>query len=343
MALKRITIQDIADACSLSRNTVSKVFNNRGTVPEATRRTVLKKARELGYFQLQPEEEAPDFPASRGHIALLTGSKPLNHSFGSAFITGFTDQICRAGYTLKMYEISPREVESLSLPSSLVLQDVMGILCIELFDREYLQMLSSVGLPTIFMDSFADAGRTLMSGDLICMENYSSTIALTKHLLLCGAKDLAFVGDPTHCMSFAERYMGFCSALQEAGLSPLLPCSILDKDSDAYGDVDWLERKLSAMPRLPHAFVCANDYLAIHLMTALKRRGVAIPRDVMVTGFDGSPESAIVEPALTTVETPSADMGRMSADVLLNRIQNPDRPILQAYVKTTPIFRGSTK
>jgi LacI family transcriptional regulator len=63
----------------------------------------------------------------------------------------------------------------------------------------------------------------------------------------------------------------------------------------------------------------------------------------MITGFDGAPESAIVEPQLTTAAIPSADIGRVAADILLNRIQNPDRPFLRAYVKTTPIFRGSTR
>ena len=84
MALKRVTIQDIADACGLSRNTVSKVFNDRGAVPEATRRSVIQKAHELGYFQLPNGEEPPS--SAQKNIALLTQSKPLNHSFGTFFI-----------------------------------------------------------------------------------------------------------------------------------------------------------------------------------------------------------------------------------------------------------------
>ena len=343
MALKRVTIQQIADACGLSRNTVSKVFNNRGAVPEATKKAVIQKAQELGYYQL-PEESFASPAADRGrNIALLTQSKPLNHNFGSFFIMGFTDQICRAGYTLKMFEISPEELANRTLPPHLLLKDTAGILGIELFDKGYLDMLCSVGLPTIFMDSFADAGRSLMGGDLVCMENYSSSIALTQRLIEAGAREIGFVGDIAHCMSFEERWMGYCAALTEAGLAPSIACSILEKDCEEYGDADWLLDKLSSMPRIPDAFVCANDYLAIHLMTALKKKGLSIPADVMITGFDGSPESAIVEPALTTSSIPSADIGRVTADILLNRIQNPDRPFLRAYVKTIPLFRGSTR
>ena len=97
------------------------------------------------------------------------------------------------------------------------------------------------------------------------------------------------------------------------------------------------------MPRIPDAFVCANDYLAIHLMTALKRKGLSIPGDVMVTGFDGSPESAVVEPALTTAAIPSTDIGRGAAITLFSRINNPNRPHVFLYYKTTPIFRASTR
>ena len=108
MALKRVTMQDIADACGLSRNTVSKIFNDRGAVPEATRKLVLAKAQELGYYQRIQEPEGQAVP--RGSIAVLTQHKLMTHSFGSFFFTSFTDQISRTGYTIKMYEISPEEL-----------------------------------------------------------------------------------------------------------------------------------------------------------------------------------------------------------------------------------------
>lgn len=343
MALKRITIRDIAAACGLSRNTVSKVFNDRGSVPEATRRAVLLKARELGYFNL-PVEDAGAGPSASGlKIALLTQSKPINHNFGAFFISGFTDQICRAGYNLQMYEIAPTELAERVLPPHLALNEIAGILTIELFDQAYLDMLCSVGLPTVFVDSFADSDSAVLKSDLISMENYASTIALTRRLLEAGARGIGFVGDIGHCLSFRERWMGYSSALREACLSPDEACSILAEDSAPYGDTDWLLEKLNGMPRIPDAFVCANDYLAIHLMAALKKKGIAIPGDVMVTGFDGSPESAVVEPALTTVQIPGAEIGRVTADILLNRIQNPERPFLRASVKTTPLFRASTR
>jgi len=117
MSRKRVTMQDIADACGLSRNTVSKIFNDRGSVPEATRKLVLAAAQELGYHQ--HPDETTDAESGKGNLAVLTQHKLLSHNFGAFFITSFTDQISRSGYTLKLYEVSPREIaEKSCLPTS---------------------------------------------------------------------------------------------------------------------------------------------------------------------------------------------------------------------------------
>ena len=100
---------------------------------------------------------------------------------------------------------------------------------------------------------------------------------------------------------------------------------------------------LDRMPHIPDAFVCANDYLAIQLMVALKRRGLSVPNDVMITGFDGSPESAVVDPPLTTAQIPSVEMGRCAAELLHMRIKDTTAPFTIVQYKTTPIFRGTTR
>ncbi len=342
MALRRVTIQDIADACGLSRNTVSKVFNGRGTVQEATRQIVLKKAQELGYIQLP--EEMPVLPAVGGKsVALLTQRKPLSHNFGAYFITSFTNQISRAGYTLQIYEISPGETARKDLPPQLNLEDTAGLLGIELFDRDYQDMLCTLQKPTVFVDGFPRMNLAVMTCDRISMENVSSEFALVNRMIAAGAKRIGFVGDRLHCNSFFERWFGFWSALTEAGLQPDERLCILAEDGICYSDTDWLLSQLDAMPKMPDAFTCANDFLAIHLMTALKRRGLRIPEDVMVTGFDGSPEAAVIEPRLTTAQIPGTEIGRRAASMLIERISQPDAPFRMVYVNTAPIWGGSTR
>ena len=94
--------------------------------------------------------------------------------------------------------------------------------------------------------------------------------------------------------------------------------------------------------QLPDVFVCANDFVAIDLIHALKKRGIRIPEDVLVTGFDNSTESRIIDPHLTTVDIPSSKMGYIAADMLLSRIKEPDTPYRIMHVRTTLKFREST-
>ena len=344
MAIKRVTMQDIADACGLSRNTVSKVFNGRGAVPPGTRSLILQKAADLGYG-LPADKKAPAavIPSAGGSIALLTSSMPVDYHFGTFFVTTFTDQICRAGYTLKMFEISAGELRNRQLPPHFIPGQMAGIVAIELFDPDYLNMICGLGLPTIMIDSPAHALVRPFPCDFVSMENVSSIAAVVQRILELGARRVGFVGDKEHCGSFYERWFGFRMALETAGLTPDESLCILAPDDSPYSSSDWLISRMNRMPALPDAFVCANDFLAIHLMSALKKMGLSIPGDIMVTGFDGTSQSALVEPALTTVQIPSVEIGRMSADILLARIRNPELPYSWTHVRTNPVWRKSTR
>lgn len=341
MAAKKITMQDIADACGLSRNTVSKVFNGRGSVPEATRQQVLEKARQMGYRQLPAAE---DRPAVHGRsIALLTLCMPGRNHYGSNFISSFANRMSRAGYTLMIYEIQPDEHRDCRLPANFVLGNTAGILCIEMFDRRYTDFICRLGLPVIFSDTYARADFSAMAGDFISMENTTSSMAVTSRLIEQGARKLGFVGDHTHCNSFYERFNGFRTAVARGGLTLDPNLCIVEPNSAPYGEAAWLVERLRAMPCLPDAFVCANDYLAVHLMKALKCLDLRIPEDVMVAGFDDSPEATVAEPPLSTVRIPSGEMGFIAAGILLDRIQRPTLPYRCCYVQTTPVWRESSR
>lgn len=341
MAAKKITMQDIADACGLSRNTVSKVFNGRGSVPEATRQQVLEKARQMGYRQLPAAE---DRPAVQGRsIALLTLCMPGRNHYGSNFISSFANRMSRAGYTLMIYEIQPDEHRDCRLPANFVLENTAGILCIEMFDRRYTDFICRLGLPVIFSDTYARADFSAMAGDFISMENTTSSMAVTSRLIERGARKLGFVGDHTHCNSFYERFNGFRTAVARGGLTLDPNLCIVEPNSAPYGEAAWLVERLRAMPCLPDAFVCANDYLAVHLMKALKCLNLRIPEDVMVAGFDDSPEATVAEPPLSTVRIPSGEMGFIAAGILLDRIQRPTLPYRCCYIQTTPVWRSSTR
>ncbi|MBR6966514.1 MAG: LacI family DNA-binding transcriptional regulator [Clostridia bacterium] len=341
MPPKRVTMQNIADACGLSRNTVSKVFNGRGSVPQSTRELVLQKARVLGYGSPLQEEFEP--PENAGHIALLTRFLPDQFHFGSLFMSSFTDQLSRAGYTMKVFVISPEEFEGQQLPPHFIPEQTAGIVGLELFDQKYVDMLCRLGIPMVLTDSPTEAGTSLMECDYVTMENTAGIIALVDRLAAAGARRIGFVGDVAHCGSFKERWIGFQLGMQRNGLKLDQRFCICEPDASPYDDSAWLFSRFDQMPSLPDAFVCANDYLAIHLMLSLKKKGLSIPKDIMITGFDGTSQSAFTDPPLTTVQIYSTETGHMAANILLNRIRNNSFPFTWTRVKTTPVWRESIR
>ena len=342
MANNKVTMQDIADACGLSRNTVSKVFNGRGNVPSNTRNHILKKAEELGYKAI-PSEKVFQQSSHGKVIALLSNKLPAEYHFGTYFVTTFTDRICRAGYNLKMFEISSEELKQKELPPHFFPDQTAGIVGIELFDQDYLDYICKLGIPTIMLDSPTHASKKLMGCDFVAMESRAGIIEIVNYIISKGAGKIGFYGDSEHCGSFYDRWIGYRIALMDAGIEYNEKYCILDPDASPYGDVDWIAERVSGLEEIPDAFVCANDFLAVHLMKALKKLGLSIPGDVRVAGFDGTPQSAVVEPSLTTVQIPSVDIGRMSADILLGRISNPSTPYSWTHVRCNPIFRKSTE
>lgn len=341
MQKEKVTIQYIADSLGLSRNTVSKALNGSQSVPPDTRNKVIKRAIELNYKQFALIDEELHVPKNPGNIALLTSNMPNNSHFGSSLLSGLEKQISSEGYNLSIHIVRETEIEALVLPLNFDKSKVDGIVCIELFNKNYMDFINSQDIPSIFIDASAELFYPDLNADLILMENEHSTCCMTQQLIDHGCSSLGFVGDYNHCKSFNERWVGFNKALSSSSIQQDSSYNIVDQDK-FFSDPKWLEHRLGQMENLPSAFVCANDFIAISVMRVLKNRNIQIPEDIMICGFDDSPESQIVEPHLTTVRIYRDDMGIMAAEMLLSRVQNPHKPPQIIHVKTTPVFRNST-
>ncbi|MFD1956625.1 LacI family DNA-binding transcriptional regulator [Paenibacillus thailandensis] len=342
MAKEKVTVQDIADALGISRNTASKALNGTGSIPEETRNKVIKKAIELKYKQFAFLDNDQLLSKHTGNIALLTANLPNASHFGSALISGLEKRISSEGFNLSFHIIRDVDQASLSLPVNFDASNVDGIICIELFDKAYSELITNLGVPTIFVDCASTICYPDFKADILLMENERSTYQLTKKLIEGGYDSFGFIGDYNHCLSFNERWVGFNRALTEAGIPLDLDQCIVDDDRLFFSKPDWLDQRLQQMKRLPSAFVCANDYIAVSFMKALKNNNVSIPEDVAVCGFDNGPESRIVEPHLTTVHIYSNEMGVKAAEMLLSRINDPARPYQIAHIFTKPVIRETT-
>ncbi|MCM3700643.1 LacI family DNA-binding transcriptional regulator [Paenibacillus macerans] len=342
MAKEKVTIQDIADALGISRNTASKALNGSESIPAETRNKVIRKAIELKYKQFAFMDSDGLLSKSSGNIALLTENLPNTSHFGSTLISGLEKRISAEGYNLSIHIVRDIEQKSLSLPNNFDAANVDGIICIELFDLEYSNLITGLGIPTIFIDCSAYVCYPDFRADVLLMENEHSTYQLTRKLIDGGYKSFGFIGDYNHCRSFNERWAGFNRALTEAGIALDLSRCIIDDDRLFFSTPEWMDERVAGIRELPSAFVCANDYIAVSVMKALKNRNLSIPQDIVICGFDNGPESVIVEPHLTTVHIFSNEMGVKAAEMLLSRIKDPNQPYQVSHIYTKPVIREST-
>lgn len=342
---KRITVQDIADELGLSRNTVSKAINNTGNISPETKNLIFQKAAELGYkqFALLQSGSSEAGQVSNREIALFTRSVPSSQHLSSTLLDSFQKKISLKGYRLTIYILRDDVISSCSLPDNFNEESTDAILILELFDRNYTKFLCEYNKPTLFVDSYANIYRDKFQSDLLYMENKDSVYQLILHLIDQNCSKIGFVGDHMHCHSFFQRWLGYEEAMKNHTDVPYKDYCILEDDEMPYDQPDWLAEQIKKLPSLPDAFFCANDYLAICTIKALRLINYKIPEDIKIAGFDNSKESEIIEPALTSVSLYGHRMGMIATDILFNRIQYPDLPYTITYVQTDIVYRASTE
>lgn len=350
---ERVTIQDIADALGLSRNTVSKAINNTGVLAESTRMRVIQKSIEMGYKQfayvnsIANTENVESSIIDNGDIALFTGASLSSSHFASAMLDKFQHEISLKGYNLTMHQVRAKAIENLSLPISFRPEQTKAILCIELFDYDYSQMLCNLGIPVLFIDGSHRLYREPPQADLLLMNNTYGIFALIDQMARDGIKRIGFVGIASHCLSFKERYMAFRNAMHENHLPVEEKFCLIDYAANSYPTTkDYmsnLTRDLKSLDELPELFVCANDFVALDVLRVLRRLGYDCPKDILLSGFDDSPESRIVTPALTTCHIHSQLMGYQAAKMVLDRIQQPDMNFRIVYTEAELKLRKSTE
>ena len=276
--MKKVTIQDIADALGVSRNTVSKAINNSDGLAEATRARVLQKATEMGYKQFSyvsaimstgaGEAKVPGF---LGEIAVLTTQYLGQSHFASSMLDRFQRELAGMGYTLNTHRVMKENIADGTLPMTFAKERIKGIVCIEMFDRAYSEMICALGIPTLFVDGPTRSRGDSLPCDQLLMENITEITRLVRGMLARGKRRIGFIGDWEHCQSFYERYSAFRTAMLLAG-APTEERFLIRTIS-----AGELEKRLRALTELPEVFLCANDFVAIDAGKLVAVRVASVP------------------------------------------------------------------
>lgn len=344
---KKVTIQDIADALGISRNTVSKAINNTDGIADATREKILQKAAELGYKQFSYVQslaaagasDVPPVPAQpefKGEIALLSG-RFLSHShFASLMLDKFQREISQMGYIMNTHRVTDVDIANKTLPVTVHLEQTKALLCIEMFNWDYDNMLCELGLPILFVDGPAKIKGRSLPADQLYMENAAPVTQFVSDMLDKGISRIGFVGKTDHCQSFYERYCAYYLAMGMAG-KPVNPAFVISTNH-----LDEIRETIGKMAEIPELFVCANDFVAWDTMQALAAVGKRVPEDVLICGFDDSAESRLSKPPLTTVHIHTQTIAYSAVHLLLSRIESPSLDYRSVYAETELIYRESS-
>jgi len=309
---KVITIHDVARHADVSPMTVSRVINGEANVREETRARVAASVAALRY---KPNQAARSLASADAiHIGVLYANPSANYL--SEFLLGSLEQSSLSGCQLVIEKCEGGESEAEAIVR-LVKGGVDGVilpppLCDSL---ESLKAVRDAGVSAVLVAS----GKPAADLCAISINNFEASRAMTRHLLEQGHRRIAFINGHPNQTATGQRFHGYVEAMTEAGLS-------VDADQVAQGYFTYrsgLEAagKLLDGPGAPTAIFASNDDMAAATMAVAHRRGLDVPGDLSVTGFDDTPLATTVWPELTTVRQPIAEMAREAVLLLVEQIR----------------------
>jgi DNA-binding LacI/PurR family transcriptional regulator len=320
----------VAELAHVSYQTVSRVLHNHPSVREATRARVLGAIEQLGY---RPNNAARALVT--GHSRTL-GVLALDVADWSALpgLYGIERTARAAGYFVSIGSLDAVDRASVrEAVARLAEQGMAGLLVIAPIEAtgDALTVLPP-DLPVVVIEGDPDAEVATVTVD-----QTSGARAATEHLLELGHETVFHVAGPLDWMQTQERVAGWRAALEAAGAEVTMP---LAGDWSAKSGYE-IGRMLARIPELTAVFV-GNDQMALGLLLALEQRGLSVPGDVSVVGFDDIPEAAYFKPPLTTVRQDFQEVGRQGLELLLSQIESGSRSVERRAVSAELILRAST-
>lgn len=331
------SIRDVAERANVSLGTVSNVLNHPEVVAEATRQRVQAVIEELGFVR---NGSAHQLRAGHSHnIGLIV--LDVANPFFTEVARGAEDAANEAGYLIILCNSDDALEKESRYLHMLEEQRTAGILITPVQnDVRYLQHLHKQGIAVVLLDQPSRA-RGLCS---VAVDDVLGGELATRHLLELGHRKIAFVSGPLSIRQCAERRLGMQRAVTVAGLDPkqvIVDIPALTQSSSA-GE-KCVEQLLMHEHR-PTAAFCANDLLALGVMRGLIQRGIKIPDEMALIGYDDVDFSSTLSPALTSIHQPKYQLGRMAAELLLQEVfEAENHKHKQIMYQPELVIRASTQ
>jgi LacI family transcriptional regulator len=333
MAVTRMTIKEIADLAGVSIATVSRVVNGHSDVSSETREAVQRVIREHGYTTNRSARAL-----SGGRTGLVGVTVPrVQPSYFSAILDGAAEALEEQDCRIVLCPTKHEHQREVSLLERLMHGTTDGaLLVLPEETNEELRVLLHHGYRFVVVDPRKPVDERIPA---VSAANSAGATQATRHLLGLGHRRIAAITGPGGWMASEERRRGYHAALVDAGVMPD-PALEVESDFLLSGGVEAAAKLLDGTDR-PTAVFAFSDNLAIGAIQAARARGLHVPGDVSIVGFDDTTEAALVTPGLTTVRQPLAEMGRMAVSLLMRLLENQRFEALHVELATRLVVRQS--
>lgn len=327
---EKLTIQDIARLAGVSKATVSRVLNRNPAVSAETSERVMRIVQEYNFV---PNVTATGLAGGKTRLVGVL-APPLTWAGISEMVLGVAGYIEHTPYEVVLYSISFSRNHSDILDRILSMRMVSGLLAIlpGALSRHLTERFRR-GLPLVMIDDQEKPVDVPWVG----IDNVAGAATATLHLLGLGHRRIAYIQGPQNYICAVERYQGFLQTLQQAGITPD-PALIFQGRFDIASGRECASA-LFSLDRAdwPSAIFAANDQMAYGVLEVAEERGIRVPEDISLIGFDDNPLSSHLRPALTTIRQPFSEMGYKAIEQLLTMVE-PDHRLMNGHKDADSIF-----
>lgn len=333
--MKHVTIKDIARSLCISVSTVSRALTDDKNIRRETREAVLREAERLGY-----RRNPVAMNLKMGRTNTIGVIVPEMHTpYASQVVAGIQSVLYKNNQKVIIAESdeSPlRERESLQMMEEFMVDGLIVSLCSYKQNVDVYRRLAAAGMAIVFYDRIPHG---LDDMPQVMVDDNNDSYFMAEHLIRLGRRRIAYLYGPDDVYNVVERERGYREAMEKFHVyDPQLVIRTGMTFADGAAAVDELERRGIEFDAV-YAF---TDTLAIGAMNRLRELGRRIPEDVAVAGFSGTELSTIVYPKLTTVEPPLTEMGQRAAELVLEKVRNPEVENRKIVLRTEMKCRAST-
>jgi DNA-binding LacI/PurR family transcriptional regulator len=326
------TVKHVAERAGVSTATVSRVLSGLSGVREPLRTKVVEAARQLGY---QPNRAARDLRArSSRTIGVLIPD--IENPFFTTVVRGIEETLQATGYTLLLANYNEEPAREATQLRTFRAEGIGGLIFAASREPAALyQQLADSGLVMVAVSR----AHAKLGVDQVTVANRAGAQSAIAHLIGLGHSRIAMITGPPEFNTARERQQGYEQALRDAGLG-VDEKLIVHCDFRHASGYDAMRRLLDA-PSRPTAVFPASNLLTLGALQAIHERNLDIPGEISIIGFDEMAWAMSLRPPLTTVAQPALEVGRMAAELLLDRIRKPDQPRKEVVLETRLIVRAS--